>query len=64
MHAHTEQIAMHELWAIHTYDVDSIVQPNETILNGLRNICARARALGSHNSAVFGAKPPGCHLLI
>lgn len=55
----SNQHSMHELLAIHTYDVESGVQPNEAILNGLQKMRFRARLLGSHNSAVLGAMTPG-----
>jgi len=55
----SNQHSMHEFLAIHTYDVESGVQPNEAILNSLRKMGSRARFFGSHNSAVFGAMTPG-----
>ena len=55
------QITHKEFRAIHSYDEESHNQPNETIMNALGKMDARAKLAGSHNSAVIGAKPPGCH---
>merc|ERR1712194_355742 len=47
MYTHTEEISLHELLAIHTYGVDSDLQPNEAMLSSLRKIGSRASFPGS-----------------
>lgn len=50
------QISLDDLLAIHTYDVDSHVQPNEAVLHSLSRFGKRVHV--PPNVAVFGAMPP------
>ena len=57
-HVHgPSEFSLSEFVAIQLYDVDSGLQPNEVVLNGLSKVGKGAST--PPNSTVFGAMPPG-----